>query len=87
MGLEWEYWMQESIWQDPEELLHVYLDSNRSRSKRFADTGQVAQLVGMSQRSVQLWIEMGLIQAVRIGKKYKVDMNSVMHYLVERSKL
>jgi len=80
--------MQKSLYQDPEELLHIYLDSNRcSRSERFADTAQVAKLVGMSQRSVQLWIEMGLIQAVRIGNKYKVDLNSLMQYLLERSKL
>lgn len=80
--------MEKSFYQDPEELLHIYLDSNRySRSERFADTAKVAKLVGMSQRSVQLWVEMGLIQAVRIGNKYKVDLNSVMHYLLERSKL
>ncbi len=65
-----------------EELLEHYLalDDER-RARKFADTARVAHFVGLSQRTIQLWIEIGLIRAVRIGRKYQVDLESVKAHL------
>ena len=65
-----------------EELLERYLGlDERRRAQQFADTARVANFVGLSQRTIQLWIEIGLIQAVRIGRKYQVDLESVKAHL------
>jgi len=65
-----------------EELLECYLGlDDQRRSRRFADTARVADFVGLSQRTIQLWIEAGLIRAVRIGRKYQVDLESVKDHL------
>ena len=56
------------------------LDGKR-RARQFADTARVANFVGLSQRTIQLWIEIGLIRAVRIGRKYQVDLESVKAHL------
>lgn len=66
----------------PEDLLDEYLASTRAvRRERFADTAQAAELAGMSQRTIQLWIEIGAILAVRVGHRYQVDLNSLRAYL------
>ena len=65
-----------------EELLEYYLAlDDKRRARQFADTARVANLVGLSQRTIQLWIEIGLIRAVRIGRKYQVDLESVKAHL------
>ncbi len=65
-----------------EELLEYYLAlDDKRRARQFADTARVAHFVGLSQRTIQLWIEIGLIRAVRIGRKYQVDLQSVKAHL------
>ena len=65
-----------------EELLEHYLAlDDKRRARQFADTAGVAHFVGLSQRTIQLWIEIGLIRAVRIGRKYQVDLESVKAHL------
>ena len=65
-----------------EELLEHYLAlDDKRRARQFADTTRVANFVGLSQRTIQLWIEIGLIRAVRIGRKYQVDLESVKAHL------
>jgi len=67
---------------DPEKLLALYCKlSNDQRKQRFADTAYVAEKYGVSQRTVQHWISNGLIKAVLVGGKYKVDLQSVEKYL------
>ena len=64
------------------DLLNLYLSLPKSeRGHRFADTAQTAEIVGISRRSIQLWIELGQIRAVRVGKKYYVHLASVHGYL------
>lgn len=73
---------QEEINYTNEELLNLYLSLPKdARVKRFADTAQTAELIGMSQRTVQFWAEIGTIRAVRVGGKLKVDLDSVTTYL------
>ena len=65
-----------------EELLEYYLGLDEPlRARKFADTARVAHFVGLSQRTIQLWIEIGFIRAVRIGRKYQVDLESVKAHL------
>ena len=65
-----------------EELLEYYLAlDDKRRARKFADTARVAHFVGLSQRTIQLWIEVGLIKTVRIGRKYQVDLESVKAHL------
>lgn len=66
------------------DLLKLFLSlPKEERKNRFADTAKTAEIVGMSRRTVQLWIELGQIQAVRVGKKYHVLLDSVHGYLHE----
>jgi excisionase family DNA binding protein len=66
------------------DLLVLFLSlSKTERKNQFADTAQTAEIVGMSRRTVQLWIELGQIRAVRVGKKYHVHLDSVHGYLHE----
>ncbi len=65
-----------------EELLNLYLTlPKRKREEKFADTARAAEIAGLSQRTIQLWIEIGSIKAIRIGKKYMVSLDSLMRYL------
>jgi len=63
-------------------LLSLYLSLDKmERRKRFACTLRTAEMVGVSRRTIQLWIELGQIQAVRVSKKYQVYLSSVEQYL------
>lgn len=67
-----------------DELLHLFLSLPKpERLNQFADTARTAEIVGMSRRTIQLWIELGQIRAVRVGKKYQVLLDSVHGYLNE----
>jgi excisionase family DNA binding protein len=65
-----------------EDLLRLYLEMPKEqRHERFACTARVARITGLSQRTVQLWIESGAIRAVNIGRKYQVDLDTLKDYL------
>ncbi|MBZ5538513.1 MAG: helix-turn-helix domain-containing protein [Acidobacteriia bacterium] len=65
-----------------EQLLDLYLGlSSKERDGRFADTARAAEIVGLSQRTIQLWIEIGLIRALLLGGKYKICLQSLRGYL------
>ena len=64
------------------DLLKLFLSlPKRERLLRFADTARTAEMVGMSRRTIQLWIEIGQIKAVRVGSRYQVLVDSVHGYL------
>ena len=64
------------------ELLNLYLVSTyEHRENHFADTARAAEIAGLSRRTIQLWIEIGMLPALRIGKKYKVSLDSLRKYL------
>lgn len=68
-------------WGDSD-LLDLFLDLGREeRRLQFADTAQTAELVGVSRRTIQQWIDAGLIRAVAVGHKYQVQLDSVRSYL------
>lgn len=65
-----------------EELLDFYLALPlKVRDDHFVDTASAAQFAGITQRTIQLWIESGDVRAVPIGKKYKVCLDSLRAYL------
>jgi excisionase family DNA binding protein len=74
--------MENLNYRSDEEMLEFYLVMPRDqRDKRFADTASAAELVGRSQRTIQLWIEAGAVRAIHIGGKYKVDLHSLVKHL------
>jgi len=65
-------------------LLDFYLSLDKQeKRKHFACTLRTAEMVGVSRRTIQLWIEFGQIQAIRVSKKYQVVLSSVQEYLNE----
>lgn len=68
-----------------EELMELYLSSpKKQREERFTDTTHAAELAGLSVRTIEFWVESGAVQAVIIGRKYRVDLYSLRAYLKER---
>ncbi|MFQ5741093.1 MAG: helix-turn-helix domain-containing protein [Acidobacteriota bacterium] len=66
--------------------LDLYLGlSPEQRSRLFVDTSTAAEKTGLSQRTIQSWIELGNIKAVLIGKKYKVYVESLTDFLMRRA--
>jgi excisionase family DNA binding protein len=55
--------------------------SPQQRAQLFLSTAEVAAKYGIAQRTVQDWINNGLIDAVKVGKKYQVKLQSVEDYL------
>ena len=66
-----------------EELLSLYINlSENKREKTFASTTRAAQMLGISQRTIELWIETGVIRAVRIGRNYQIYFPSLKEHLL-----
>jgi hypothetical protein len=58
-------------------LIDYYFElSDSQRKKYFLDTYDLAKKYGIAQRTVQEWINLGRIEAVLVGKKYKVYLPS-----------
>jgi excisionase family DNA binding protein len=69
------------------ELLELYLRLQANdRAARFADTARAAELVGLSRRTIQSWIDAGVIRAIPVGKKYQVCLESLRACLRQRLK-
>lgn len=68
-----------------EDLLSLYLSlPEEKRKQKFANTSEAARMVGLSQRTIQLWIEVGFVTAIKIGRKYQVSLDSLRAYLKSR---
>lgn len=58
-----------------QDLLEFYLSLTcEKRSALFAGTARVARMMGVAQRTVQFWVQMGEIEAVVIGGRYKISL-------------
>ena len=72
----------ESITLNEEQLLEFYLSlSLQKRSEAFASTARAAEIAGLSQRTIQFWIEVGAIRALCVGRRYQVSLDSLKAYL------
>lgn len=68
------------------DLLTLYLSlSPAKRKELFVDTASAADRIGVSQRTIQAWIDSGLVRAVPIGKKFQVELASLLGYLRGRA--
>jgi excisionase family DNA binding protein len=71
-----------SLRKSERDLIKLFLSLPKpERLLQFADTARTADMVGTSRRTIQFWIEVGQIQAVRVGNKYYVLVDSVHQYL------
>ena len=69
-----------------DDLLSLYLSlPEGKRRQKFANTSEAAGMVGLSRRTIQMWIEGGLIAAIKIGRKYQVSLDSLRAYLKSRA--
>ena len=65
-----------------EDLWRVYLSlPANQREQEFLSTARAAKRVGVSSRTIQLWIEGGKIKAIAVGKKYRVHYRSLLAYI------
>lgn len=68
------------------DLLAYYLSLQPAkRNELFLNTATAAERVGVSQRTIQAWIDAGFIQAVPIGRKFRVYVESLLAYLRARA--
>ena len=64
-----------------EHLLDFYLTMPKKlRDDYFINTASAAEIAGVTQRTIQLWIKSGVIRAIRIGRRYKVTLASLKEY-------
>jgi len=63
-------------------LITEYLSlPKRERDERFITTSAAADLTGLSIRTIQFWAECGYVRSFTVGKKYRIDRLSLVHYL------
>jgi excisionase family DNA binding protein len=68
-----------------EELLKQYLSlPEDQREQKFPTTERAAQLIGMSRRTIQYWVEIEDIEAIFVGKICRVRLDSLVTYLERR---
>jgi excisionase family DNA binding protein len=68
------------------ELVDVYFSYSPDQRKRlFASTAATSNVYGISQRTLQRWIEEGVIVAIRIGEKYQIYLPAMERYIAECS--
>jgi excisionase family DNA binding protein len=62
-----------------EHLLQLYLSLPVDRREEvFPGTTRAAKLVGISRRTIQFWVEIGRVEAISVGRKYKVHLESLL---------
>lgn len=70
-----------------DQLLDSYLAMPRKlRERHFVDTATAAGITGVSQRTIELWIESGSVRAVLVGNRYHVTLSSLRHYVKRRAR-
>jgi excisionase family DNA binding protein len=58
-----------------------YSADPEARKILFVSTAKAADSFGVSQRTIQLWIERGSILAIRTGRNYKVYLPDIKRYM------
>lgn len=65
-----------------DQLMQRYLSlSADAREQEFPGTARAAQLVGVPRRTIQFWIEIGKVEAISVGRNYKVHLKSLLSCL------
>lgn len=64
-------------------LLDLYLAlPTKQRDEQFVSTARAAEVAGVSQRTIQFWIDSGGLSAIRIGRNYRVSLDSLRKYMM-----
>jgi len=64
------------------QLLDLYLSlSPPSRETIFISTAEAAKFAGLSLRTIQLWLEAGVLRAIFVGRKYRIVRESLRVHL------
>jgi excisionase family DNA binding protein len=69
------YFTNDDLWRQ-----YIALPTGQ-REQVFLSTARAAKRVGVSSRTIQLWIEGGKIKAIAVGRKYKVHFGSLLAYI------
>ncbi len=68
------------------ELVNIWLSMSREeRKQKFVDTARAAEIAGVSQRTVQYWIDSGYLNSLRIGKKHQIYLPFLINHLFPRT--
>lgn len=64
------------------EMAEIWLSMSREeRREKFAGTARAAEIAGVSQRTVQFWIDSGYLVSLRIGKNYQIYLPLLVEHL------
>jgi excisionase family DNA binding protein len=67
------------------DLLNRYLSLSESqRDHEFPTTRRAEELTGVSRRTIQYWIDIGEVEAIFVGRRYRVYFASLKSYLQSR---
>lgn len=62
------------------EMLNALKDS-MFENEATVSVGKASQLIGISEQSIRLWLKSGKIKGRRVGKTYRIDMDSIKEVL------
>ena len=62
------------------EMLNALKDS-MLENEATVSVGKASQLIGISEQSIRLWLKSGKIKVRRVGKTYRIDMDSIKEVL------
>ena len=62
------------------EMLNALKDS-MLENEATVSVGKASQLIGISEQSIRLWLKSGKIKGRRVGKNYRIDMESIKEVL------
>ena len=62
------------------EMLNALKDS-MLENEDTVSVGKASQLIGISEQSIRLWLKLGKIKGRRVGKTYRIDMDSIKEVL------
>jgi hypothetical protein len=78
---------QELVSTVEDELLKLYLRlPDKARQSRFLDTSRAAEMAGLSRRTIQFWVETGLVNAILVGRRYQIELKSLIDHIRESSR-
>lgn len=64
-------------------LLNLYLAMpHKQREEQFVSTARAAEIAGVCHRTIQLWIDDGDLSAIRVGRNYRVSLDSLREYML-----
>jgi hypothetical protein len=70
----------------PEDLLERYLAlAADDRHREFLSTTGAAEFTGKARRTIQFWVEIGVVEAVFIGNRCWISVDSLKKYLKRRA--